>query len=430
MSNDNEHRSFEETIRQKLETHEVSVPGWEIFERSLNKRRKRRRMYLVAVSSVAAAVVLFTAVVKLPHAPKNLDVPSIVKVEDKPKPGYLAPETPAPDNNDSRRNTDSPSKTDTQTTVGTDADKRPDAVRQATLVINREDKSKLTVAEATVAVFPNASTDHPPLIGKGNIKIATELPMLKMLGTYEGDSDRHFAKLQPEATSTDSKQTNKTTLKRLPEMHDDNGWIASLTFGAENSQIANSRNPQFIAADPILGLENSKEYIKNTYKNEMMVPDNVEPDFSLPLSAKLSVRKNLSRRWAVESGVNYTFLSSKYQWNRNTVKQRMHYLGIPLNAVYYAVAAPQWNIYVSAGGTVEKCLHASLSGNERSAKIDVKNLQWSVNASIGATYKIARNVGLFMEPQIGYFFDNDQPESIRTAWPVAIGFGAGLRVSL
>ncbi|MDR2467152.1 MAG: PorT family protein [Prevotellaceae bacterium] len=447
MSNDIGNRDFEEIIRQKLDSHAVPVPGgWEIIKKSLTKRRRRRRMYFIAVSSVAAAAVFFAAVVELPRAPKNPDLPPIVKVEDRPETDLL-PKTP-PIDDKARRNIDVPLRAGTQTTVDAGDEKRPDAELQATvLALNRDDNGKLAAtAKAAAAVLPSTVSDTPPLIRKGSVRIAAELPMLKMLGTYESDSDRYSGKLKPGAAQGtaqsvaqsvaqgtaqgDAAQTKISAAKRLPETRS-NGWIASFTVGAENSQAVNSGNTQIVAADPILGLdENSKEYIKNTYKNEMMIPDNVAPDFSLPLSAKLSVRKSLSRKWAVESGVNYTFLSSKYQWNRNTVKQRMHYLGIPLNAVYYAVASPQWNIYVSAGGTVEKCLHASLSSSERTTQIDVRKLQWSVNAAIGATYKIARNVGVFMEPQIGYFFDNEQPENIRTAWPVAIGFGAGLRVSL
>jgi predicted porin len=57
----------------------------------------------------------------------------------------------------------------------------------------------------------------------------------------------------------------------------------------------------------------------------------------------------------------------------------------------------------------------------------MKGLQWSVNGAIGATYKLHKGVGLFFEPQIGYFFDNDQPESIRTTGSASFGLGVGLR---
>jgi hypothetical protein len=162
-----------------------------------------------------------------------------------------------------------------------------------------------------------------------------------------------------------------------------------------------------------------------------MIPDNAKIQYGMSMSAKLSVRKNITSKWAVETGINYTYLPTKYNWNQNSASQQLHYLGIPLNAVYYVASKPNWNVYVSAGGMVEKGVYAAIKRNDGiNSKVKFSGLQYSVNGALGVTYKLYRNIGLFFEPQFGYYFNNNQPESIRTAWPVSINLGAGFRFNL
>jgi hypothetical protein len=203
-----------------------------------------------------------------------------------------------------------------------------------------------------------------------------------------------------------------------------------MSFGAGNYQMpnVNNRNADLIMAAPLLTSSNSVDYVRNKYKNEIMVPDNVNSQYGLPLSAKFMIRKDIGTRWAIESGLSYTYLHTKYKWNKNTVNQQLHYLGIPLNVVCYVVSKPNWNIYASAGGMMEKGVYAHINRSDKLVtKVNMKGLQWSVTGAVGTTYKLRKNVGLFFEPQFGYFFDNNQPESIRTESPISFGLGAGLR---
>ncbi len=64
------------------------------------------------------------------------------------------------------------------------------------------------------------------------------------------------------------------------------------------------------------------------------------------------------------------------------------------------------------------------------AATNIDGFQWSTHVSVGIAYKIQRQLGVYFEPRFSYFFDNDQPVSIRTDNPVVIGFAAGLRYSL
>ena len=58
---------------------------------------------------------------------------------------------------------------------------------------------------------------------------------------------------------------------------------------------------------------------------------------------------------------------------------------------------------------------------------NIDGLQWSVNGAIGTTYKFQRNWGIYFEPKVSHYFDNNQPISARTNQPTVIGLTAGIR---
>lgn len=173
--------------------------------------------------------------------------------------------------------------------------------------------------------------------------------------------------------------------------------------------------------------------------SDVFVPENFsEADYLPPLSFGLIVRKNLTSRLGVETGLVYMFLASRFV-NRGMIRQEarseLHYLGIPLRLVVYLWDRSRWNVYFTAGGMVEKGLRSSYSFTEYKnyqaltvhRKETIHGLQWSLNASIGVSYRLFRSWSLYLEPQFSYYFDSGQPASIRTDKPLGIGFGGGVR---
>ena len=59
----------------------------------------------------------------------------------------------------------------------------------------------------------------------------------------------------------------------------------------------------------------------------------------------------------------------------------------------------------------------------------IRGLQWSLNASVGVTYKFYSDWGIYFEPRYSYFFDNNQPFSIRSENSHVFGVSGGLRYS-
>ena len=90
------------------------------------------------------------------------------------------------------------------------------------------------------------------------------------------------------------------------------------------------------------------------------------------------------------------------------------------------------NLYAYAGGTVEKCvadnynvLSTSIRHTER-----VPGIQLSANAGIGVEFMLGKHLGLYIDPSVRYYFDCDQPKSIRTVQPLMLGFEMGFRARL
>ena len=146
-----------------------------------------------------------------------------------------------------------------------------------------------------------------------------------------------------------------------------------------------------------------------------------------PVSVGVTFRKNLPKRFSVETGLVYTLLSSEVTFEEGTrqLDQKLHYLGIPLRANWNFWERSSFMLYVSGGGMVEKCIYGKLG----SEKATVRPLQFSVTASVGAQYNLSRHLGIYFEPGFAYFFDDGSDfVTIRKDNPANFTLQAGVRL--
>lgn len=160
----------------------------------------------------------------------------------------------------------------------------------------------------------------------------------------------------------------------------------------------------------------------------------------LPISFGLSVRKQLSKRFALESGITYTRLESE-SLNNNyaSYKQTLNYIGIPIKANYLFLDRRFVTLYITAGGMAEKSVSGNVrieervSGNkinDTSTSLNVKPLQWSISGALGAQFNVTKQFGIFAEPGVIYYFnDGSKIETIRKETPFNINLQLGLRVT-
>ena len=171
--------------------------------------------------------------------------------------------------------------------------------------------------------------------------------------------------------------------------------------------------------------------------NSSETPQNETPikaSHHLPIRFGLKIGYQLSERWALQTGITYTYLHSEFTLvNRQqpAIEQRLHYVGIPLGISYQIWKNSYFRLYASAGATAEKVVKNSQKSGD--AKINShpdgeKPLQWSVNAALGAEYQPTKQLGIYLEPSLGYYFKDNTPlEHYYKEHPLSPAIEFGLR---
>ena len=163
----------------------------------------------------------------------------------------------------------------------------------------------------------------------------------------------------------------------------------------------------------------------------------------IPVTIGASVKWNINYKWALESGLNYTYLYSELRSGANSYvedKQKLHYVGIPLKVQRSIWNNSIFSLYASAGGMMEKCVSGSVEtvyvdGNTKknyeSEDLSVKPLQFSVLASLGVQANFNKYFSLYLEPGMIYYFDdNTDILTIRKDKPFNFNLQLGLRFNI
>lgn len=173
-----------------------------------------------------------------------------------------------------------------------------------------------------------------------------------------------------------------------------------------------------------------------------------ESSYGLPFSAGLGIKIPLTDRWAIGTGVNYTWMSrgtagTYTLFDGDTfvsrssftdIKNGQSYIGIPLDVYFNIVSSKTVDFYVYAGGTVEKCVSNKyrMASPEKTYTYSkpVKGVQTSVGAGIGVEFNVTEHLGIYLDPSARYFFNTDNAKNIRSAQPFTMGVELGLRFKL
>ncbi|MBE6245254.1 MAG: hypothetical protein E7108_07040 [Bacteroidales bacterium] len=212
-------------------------------------------------------------------------------------------------------------------------------------------------------------------------------------------------------------------------------------------RLAFSASSNFSGRGKVEGPSNSmikavaSEFGYVQYSTAPSVQQISETTYSLPLNFAIGVSYKVNNVLTVGTGVSYSYLHSKYNGLINgqfyDIKQGVHYVGIPVNLYFNIATVGNMDFYAAAGGTVEKGVKVtyqmkSAAGSGKTSDSSVKGLQFSTKAVTGMEYRFGKgkNVGIYLEPGITYYFDSDLPASIRTDHPLQFEAQAGIRFHL
>ena len=162
----------------------------------------------------------------------------------------------------------------------------------------------------------------------------------------------------------------------------------------------------------------------------------------MPINVVASLKWYFADDWAIESGLSYTFLQSELHSGSQLYwedTQKLHYVGIPLKIHRNIWGNSRFSVYASVGGMIEKCVSGSLESVYATGEAtpEVENydvnehpFQWSLTAAVGGQVNLIRQLSMFVEPGLAYYFDdNSQMETIRKEHPLNFNLQFGLRFS-
>ena len=407
--------SFEDLIRNKLENHKIPVSelDWEKIARRLPKKKKSVHVYRYMLA--AAAVLMFLLLRTYNTDNDRHDTHKTTEITaGNGKSSILSHEDfePADISTGSAQVTEpkQPIKANvSENRAGKSvADDNPISDKNTDNTESDSGQKENTDTEK--------STDNSNNDSGSDIMIADNNESVKEKSPDEYDVYEKF----PDIEITKSKDKRE--------------WLIAGIVGAGSSISAKPGS-----APPVTPLYSAVGSTKSGGGSEtgvILIPESATRDYSVPLSFGFMVRKNSGKSLGVESGIFYTYLSAEYKLTNTMgshyIKRRIHYLGIPLNAVFSVWNSnPKWDLYLKAGVMVEKGIYMKTTKNDGIYNLtevtSIDPLQWSVTAGGGLTYKFASRTGIFIEPQLKHYFDNNQPESIRSRQQTVFGLNAGLR---
>ena len=292
-----------------------------------------------------------------------------------------------------------------------------------------------TVQEEFAAVENSAAT--------GSSDNSDELPQIYRRDRSSEQPILSDNRYMAQAAGTDSRRTS-TSRQRI------SGSVYAGNFGAGRGDLS-TREQDKVASANMLIKQTFDEALPcasglNTEEGFMMpVAENLNTqeavlNHRMPITAGLSLAFTLNDRMSLTTGLNYSYLYSSSSQNfisgSSNITRELHYLGIPVGLSYTLLRNGSFSLYAQGGGMIEKAvlwretygISTSLDHNTEKASYHVKGVQLSVNISAGASYYFSRNLGLYVEPGISYYFPQRyQPANYRTVHPVSFSLRAGIR---
>ena len=207
----------------------------------------------------------------------------------------------------------------------------------------------------------------------------------------------------------------------------------------ELEQPPGAKSGHRIAVSPYIGhagnLSRNVDYNFRLFKRDLLYeepPQSIPREsfpirHSLPLSFGLKISFFPASRVALTSGLELSVYNSvRTVPDLGGQRQRVHYLGIPLKADWVAWQAGRFSVWLGAGGKVDRCVRARVNNKA----VQDNTLNWSVMADASLQFALTKNLGLYIQPEVSWFFKPADPvfQTYRTEHPLMFTFGAGFRI--
>ncbi|WP_289870778.1 sigma-70 family RNA polymerase sigma factor [uncultured Duncaniella sp.] len=158
-----------------------------------------------------------------------------------------------------------------------------------------------------------------------------------------------------------------------------------------------------------------------------------------PMIFGITFSRSLSPRLALETGVTYTCLRSKLEYESDNdyaeMKTTAHFVGIPLKLNYSLFSYDGLSAYTTIGCKIDLPVntHCETIHNTTDTPLPMlkPSLQFSIEGGIGIEYRLTRGINIYTEPSVTYHPDNHS--SLPTTWqerPLMFNIPIGIRFCL
>lgn len=177
--------------------------------------------------------------------------------------------------------------------------------------------------------------------------------------------------------------------------------------------LSNSKT-ESMHVEPVYGAAPGTPPHRMHYLGDVFEPKKVQErkasKHAFPIRLGIKLSYPLNDRLSLQSGVGYTLLKSDLSYSSMQIGQQLHYIGVPLGLRYQLWNSGRFSLYGAVGAMLEKCVKNSSelpSAFTYAALINTeKPWQCSLNAALGAEYRLDKAIGIYLEPGVGYFFED------------------------
>lgn len=169
------------------------------------------------------------------------------------------------------------------------------------------------------------------------------------------------------------------------------------------------------------------------------ITEKSQSNYGIPVTFGLGLRYRINNMISVGTGIDYSLLVRTFEGTYTAgtpvtgdIRHTVQYVGIPVDVFATLLKTNDLSFYANAGIEAEYALANKYSILTTGDVVNgaVKGLQWSVGTGLGMEFALGSKTGLFVEPSIRYYFDCEQPKSVRTDKPFQLILRAGLRFNL
>lgn len=193
----------------------------------------------------------------------------------------------------------------------------------------------------------------------------------------------------------------------------------NMPFDEDYDADINLSGPQASPGDGSTGKDSTATASRGANRTFKRYKPGEKAKHHIPVKLGVSFRYYLNDRWSIQSGLTYSYLASDLSYNglatSYETKQKLHYIGIPIQAGLRIWEGKRSRSYISAGGQVDKLIsgkattHYTLDDQSTGTLIENisdNKLLFSALASIGIEYMLGKDLSLYAEPGIHYYFKN------------------------